>query len=469
MPTTIQTHKTQHGTKREIVKYLISAVLVGVGVASFLVLRAMAPVPESRPPSSLIQQVSTIPAETYGGLLFLDVSGTVVPHREIKVAAEVAGRITKRYPACENGNFVRAGELLLEIDPQDYLLEISTLQAEIRQAEKRLIENQQQIEGEIKNIEIAKSDLEIQQSELERNRRAGRALSQAEMEASQRAVNAARTQLIVRENNLQVLQTAELRLHAAIDLAKLQLERAELNLRRTKVTAPSDGVIVRTLVQEGDFANVGAQLLFFEDTSHAEVLANLTPAELRWLRENAPEDAETMGNGHPAVYQIPKTEVTIFDPNEPNVAWRGVLSRFDGIGRDDVTKTIPVRIMVEQPVVTTADGLRALVRGMYVRSRMEVFTSGAEGNLLSIPEVAVHPNGYVWIVRENRLQRFPVEIVNRTEMERDGKLQKQVVVKNPAGTLLPGDAVVVSPINQPSDGMKVQLEGQAIEEVLAMD
>jgi len=77
---------------------------------------------------------------TRDGLAALEVSGVVVPHREIKVAAEVSGLISKRHPACENGMFVSAGDVLLEIDREAYELELRTLEADVVQAERRIDE-----------------------------------------------------------------------------------------------------------------------------------------------------------------------------------------------------------------------------------------------------------------------------------------------------------------------------------------
>ena len=96
----------------------------------------------------------------------MEVSGSVVPHREIRIATEVGGRVSKKFPACESGTFVSKGEKLVEIDPEEYELEIQTLAAEVVQSEKRIEENNQQIAGEESNIKLAIQDLELQQNEF---------------------------------------------------------------------------------------------------------------------------------------------------------------------------------------------------------------------------------------------------------------------------------------------------------------
>ena len=79
-----------------------------------------------------------------------------------------------------------------------------------------------------------------------------------------------------------------------------------MDLRRTTIVAPDDGVIVQEMVQEGDYVLKGTQIVTFEDTKQAEVLCNLTPADLKWIRANAPRESELIENDPRAVYRIPK-------------------------------------------------------------------------------------------------------------------------------------------------------------------
>jgi multidrug efflux pump subunit AcrA (membrane-fusion protein) len=372
----------------------------------------------------------------------------------------VAGRILKRYPACENGMFVSAGDPLLEIDRESYELELKTLQADVVQAQRRIEENRQQILGEERSIKLAQEDLELQRKELERNRKISTALSQSELEQSLRAYNAVQQQLTLRENNLNTLRATEQRLEAALELATQQIEKARLNLRRTLISAPSDGVIVRAMVQEGDFVNAGTMVVLFEDTSRAEVLINLTPGELKWIRDHSSgENIDPEEMNYRSVYRIPPTAVTIYDPVEPQISWQGILSRFDGIGRDDVTKTIPCRISVAQPIVESVQGPVALLRGMFVKCRMGVHVTSADTDLFSVPEVALHPDNSIWLVdSESKLKQVKVNIVNRIEVEQADQLTKYAVIRAAPNEIKVGDRIVKTPLSQPYSGMPVILQ-----------
>jgi len=376
---------------------------------------------------------------------------------------------------------VRKGEQLLEIDPEEYRLEIQTQSANVEQAKRRIEENLLQIGGEQKNIELSKSDLRLQQTEYQRNQRLKDALSRSEVDRSRRAVIAAESALTLRRNNLTSLKAANIRLKSALDVSKRQLEKAELNLRRATVVAPENGVIVNEMVQEGDFVSRGTQLFTFEDTLRAEVMCNLTLSELNQIRKNAATLSGQNGdlnesNGDQAsdpseVYRLPKTPVTIRDPSNPDVHWDGVLERFDGIGVDGVTKTIPCRIAVKEPIVTTDSGTFALVRGMFVRCLLEFHTSSGSGDspYLSIPEQAVQPNHHVWTVKDNRLKRKPIKVVDHvstglaTDSGMTGDGERLAIIARTEGGPQIGDLVIVSPLSQPSDDAEVEIAGMGVE------
>ena len=83
--------------------------------------------------------------------------------------------------------------------------------------------------------------------------------------------------------------------------------------------------------------------------------------------------------------------------------WRGHLSRYEGIGLDAQSRTVPVRVMVDnprdvkrngQPISEEGNGgLPALVRGMFVDVKIQTQPKRA---LVLLPKLAVRPGGQVW-------------------------------------------------------------------------
>ena len=247
---------------------------------------------------------------------------------------------------------------------------------------------------------------------------------------------------------------------AAKALSQQLLKGAELDLRRTQIKAPSPGLIVSESVQQDAFVRQGEVVLQFENTDSSEVRCNLTTTDLDWIRLNSKGSEKAT-----SIYQLPRTDVEIFDASEPDVIWKGVLERFSGIGRDPLTKTTPARIIVKDPVIESPRGPRALVRGTYVKCRIEVQTSSgdASNDLITFSDRALRPNGDVWFVRDKKLNKSKVDIVDRIDWEQDGKPKVSIVARVESGDLKPGDTVVVSPLGQPSVGVEVVIDDQSDE------
>ena len=444
----------------EIAKYLISILILGFGIFVMTTMHGFRKPPAEQESKELIPMVQTVPAKPYSGQLDKTVSGTVVPFREIRVAAEISGNVVSKFSDFEAGNFVKKGTRLLEIDPTDYQMQLDTGMAEVDQTEKMVQETLREIAGAKRNISNATNDYKLAKSAHQRNMKIRDALSTSELDQSKRSLLGAQTTLTTCENNLEMMEAKLERMNSTLALTKLQLDRAKTNLNRTVVVAPDDGVIVREMVQEGDYVRAGDPLVMFEDTSRSEVLCNLTPTDLTWIRNNSVANNELANQENPKTfspYYLPKTNVSIFEGSDNGVVWNGVLERFDGIGREEKTRTIPVRITVDEPIVEFGQERHALVRGMFVKCKIEVPTSddNSERAFLSFPSVALHPGNHVWVVKDKKLQRVDVEVVDYGDQLIGQELTRIVIVAMETGSLELGDAIVVTPIPQPKEGKEV--------------
>ena len=110
--------------------------LAGAGIA-FVVVTAKPEVERTTPetPAPLVEVLEVQPED-----VDLDVysQGTVTPHTESTLVAQVAGRIVGVSPDFAPGGFFRQGQVLIRIDPSDYRLAVSQAEAQVAQAELRL-------------------------------------------------------------------------------------------------------------------------------------------------------------------------------------------------------------------------------------------------------------------------------------------------------------------------------------------
>ena len=231
----------------------------------------------------------------------------------VRMAPEVAGRVLE-VPVVDNQR-VNAGETLFRIDPQPY--EIALKQAEARlasvgqtigastaavtSAQERLIE----AEASRDNIrEQANRVLQLVEKGVYAKAREDRAVKEIEVaEANVREaaseVERARQELGPQGNdNPQVRE------------ALAAVEQAKLDLIRTTVVAPSDGVITNLQLTDGEFVAVGQAALTFIDTSDAWINAN--------FRENSLENVKP---GDPVELVLDTLPGRIFAAKVQSVGW----------------------------------------------------------------------------------------------------------------------------------------------------
>ena len=145
----------------------------------------------------------------------------------------------------------------------------------------------------------------------------------------------------------------------------------------------------------------------------------------------------------------------IYEFGGHSFAWKGSLNRYDGPGIDNQTRMIPCRVHVDQPLavrvldpvgdVEGAANPPTLMTGMFVKVRIHV---RPPIQLVRVPPAAIQPGNVIWTVRDDTLHRTNVRIANSTS--------ELVVAYQEKGGLQVGDAVVVSPVATPFEGMKTK-------------
>jgi multidrug efflux pump subunit AcrA (membrane-fusion protein) len=356
-----------------------------------------------------------------GEKLHLAADGTVVPFREVRLATEVDGKIIEKSPLCEAGKYVKAGHVLMKIDPTDYELTVKRLQRQRQQEYEGLGEVDQEMVNVKRSMELARADIELQQREVKRRESLpNQFASQGELDQARRAVLNAEQQLVLLQNQFELAKKKRARLESAEQLAALQLEAAETNLARTEIIAPIDGVIVTENAELNTYVGRGSPVVTMEDTSKVEVAAKLRAEQLYWVlnqKKSAGNElataAESARSAGGRGYRLPPTPVTVrytVSGREGLVfQWSGRLSGYDGIGIDEQTRTVPVRIVVDDPrafqiirdgktVKSTEElgdvaGPTTLVRGMFVNLRLELDPAV---ELMVLPSEALKPGNRIW-------------------------------------------------------------------------
>ncbi|RCS56216.1 hypothetical protein DTL42_00385 [Bremerella cremea] len=441
-------------------KSLFSVTLIGAGVAAFFILGKGQSKPDQPPPDDT-RIVNVSPAALEDSEIQFEVDGVVVPYREIQLAAEVAGRVTDKPSDFRVGRMVHKGDTVALIDRRDYELELERLQEELQQANNNITETDVQISSTNGQIALAQENLAIQEKSRERFEKLfkSKATTEVSVDDAKQAEITARTTLQTHQDQLNLLRATKARLQSVCDRIRSEIAAAKLQLDRTSIQSPIDGIVVEDTFEQDSYLQKGTALCTIRDTSKLEIKCSLQPYQMKWLWESALGSENSSKRG---AYELPETDVSVrYRLGKDVFVWSGRLTRYDGGQIDQQTRMIPCRVQVDNPmqvgklVVNEQDGTETvepvsnvptLMVGMYVQVKVNVKLNTP---LVRVPLSAIFPGNQLWIVEDEKLRRRQVSVLV-TQGD-------SAIVYADENAVLPGESIVVSSLTSPFNGAKVKI------------
>ena len=209
--------------------------ILGVGIASYILLLAFKPAPEQRDPAELIPLVEVSPLQYRESSLLIEGNGIVMPKAAISISTQVSGEIVSLHPNMVSGGAFEKGDLIVQIDPRTY-------QANLNEAKATQAANQANLDFLNRQVERLRS--------LRENDFAGE-------EALEDAINR-------REQTI-----------AAIARQQAIIENRALDLERASIRAPFTGRIFDESVDLGDIVAPGRELARFYASDEVEIVVSL--------------------------------------------------------------------------------------------------------------------------------------------------------------------------------------------------
>ena len=318
-------------------------------------------------------------------------NGEVKPLNEINLISQVSGQIVEAANEFVDGGIIKAGSPLVWIDDRDYKLAVISAESRVAQASKLL-------EREIAESELAKNDWE---------------------------------ELGIGEASPLTLRIPQLKEAEAAEKAALaDLEKAKLNLERTVVKLPFQGIIRQKKTGVGQFVGTGSILATAFSTEEVLIALPLTDTELSYLGLPLAYEEETVFSG-------PKVNFYSLVSNK-NSEWTGRIVRTAG-SIDPLTRLVYVYAEVINPYQQSPP----LAIGMFVDAVIEGKTI-KDGFL--IPNSAINNNSKIYIInKSDNLEIREIEVL--------GTENDNVIIK---GEISEGERVVVSPLNNAKNGMALK-------------
>ncbi len=232
-----------------------------------------------KPVAILFSAVLLVSGSAYGWQLMtvesarftnkIKIGGTVIPYKEVTLAAQIAGRV--QYIAGSEGDYFQKGNLLLSIDDDDLVAQRRAALAQLANAETSLRNAQVQYNRELisPRSESTGAMPGMGMPSLFDNlftRNAGKVLGYGNPG-------------VERQADLYSSGTKVKNAEAKVLQARSRLDELDARLRDARAIAPFDGKLVRKMVEEGDTVQPGTPLLKFAHTRFLRIQAEI-PARL---------------------------------------------------------------------------------------------------------------------------------------------------------------------------------------------
>ncbi|MBN7798469.1 efflux RND transporter periplasmic adaptor subunit [Parahaliea mediterranea] len=359
-------------------KNRILAGILGVTALAAGTLMATAPHPEPPDVEEKAWPVSAIAVQPAALAPELRLFGRVESPHHASLSSAIAAQVTAVH--VREGQPVGAGQLLVSLDPAEERLRLRQAEANLADARARLatvktehLTHQRVLAHMQELFELTSAKAERLKNLNQRQLIATEQMENTLQDVARQGIELARQQALV-EQYPQRLASAE----SAVDNAMAAQDNQRLNLRRTEIRAPFDGLISGLRASPGDRVGTGSELLSLYDTAALQVRAALPSGSLDSLKP-------ALQRGLAVTAQVPGANLTL-RLAELAAAVAPGRSGVDGLFR------MPA-------------GAAGLELGRAVELRLSL---PAVDNVVALPPQSLYNNGRVFVIENNRLRGVEV-------------------------------------------------------------
>ena len=340
-------------------------------------------VPEIKP--LLVQTIAPQPED-----LPIPVRGTgvVTPAKQVALMPQVAGKIVDTSPKLMPGGRFETGEVIARIDPRDYTAARDAAQSQAQRAELELA------------LERGRGEVAEREWEMI-----------AEEGATPSDLALRKPQYALAEQNVLAARGA--------------LVQAQLNVQRTRLTAPFNAVVVAENIDIGQVVGPASTAAVLVGTDQLWVTVSLPISEV---------DVLQFGDEGSSAKVIQR----LSDGRTVEHAGRALQL---GGALDPATRLAQVTVGIDRPFDPEQSAL-PLLPGAYVEV---IFEGLVASQVLRIPRAALYGGDTVWVADAGKLTSRLVDVAG-------GDVEAVLV----SSGLQAGDAIITTSLSLPVEGMPVE-------------
>jgi HlyD family secretion protein len=215
-------------------------------------------------------------------------TGTLNPVVSVQVGSQVSGQIKELY--ADYNSPVKKGQLIARIDPQSFTLKVNQAIADVEAARAATLTQRSNVAA--LQAQVARAKVLLADAEREYNRNQmlfeKNFVSEAVRDKALSNLEAAREQLKTEQAQRAVGDAQVRNAEAVVRQRESQLAQAQVDLERTDIRAPVDGIVVKKSVEPGQTvaASLQAPELFIiaQDLREMQVDTSIDEAEVGRIR-----------------------------------------------------------------------------------------------------------------------------------------------------------------------------------------
>jgi len=381
-----------------------------------------------KPPPS----VKVMLATPVSKVMTVDAFGTVKSRKLVKIAMEVPGRIEYLHPSFVEGGMIEKGEILVGIDQRSYKLDRQTGQVRIRQAKTAIESLKQEIENLEKDILLSKANVMLTQKEVKRIK----VLSENQF-ASKNTLDKVEQQYLQAKivlqnisNRLSLTDTLMDQKTAALAMAKVDFQKADLAVIKTRIKADFHGFILDKFVEKGEVVNSGQILGSIYQKDRLNVDVRISPEKMKWIDAFFEND------------KTPDAKVVLANSDREKLyVWNAKVARVKA-KIDEKTRTLPMTLEILNSDAAIKNGFD-LKPGTFVKCSI---IGETYENIFVLPRYLLKRDNILFTVNGHHLKMKKVEVLR--------KFEDEIYIK---GGLNPGDKIIFSPLPGARDGMELTI------------
>ena len=216
-------------------------------------------------------------------------TGTVTPVRQVQISSQVSGQIKELF--VDFNSEVKEGQLIARLDPETFEYRVRQSTADVEAARASVLTAQANVQSALAQVTRAQGDLgEAQRDEKRKlDLVAQNFISSAELDTAKARTASLGESLKVAQAQVAVARAQAQNAQAIVKQRDAQLQQARVDLERTQIRSPVDGIVIKRSVEVGQTvaASLQAPELFViaRNLSDMQVEAAIDEADISRVRD----------------------------------------------------------------------------------------------------------------------------------------------------------------------------------------